>query len=688
MNRVYAWAVGGFQRVKIVAAALCVLLWAVISVLCGAGVLDMLRFFACVVLYVALPGALFARLSGLDREVPSFYVPAAILYGVGFLCVLYCVCMRLHLLPVLYLLPPALSIVYLIWQKKQIPIRQTLATVFSGGIPLTLLSLWGIAVFFYALVLSAKNAHPAAAGCVTLNEDMLWNIGNANSFQLAFPPQDIRFSEVRFAYHYLTEMFWGILSLVSGVQSYDIFIFFAGPVFLAALFACLYSLGMTFYHGSKKRSLTFILVLFGFGCLSLWNVFGIGSSIYSNRLLEHMLTNINAQATGFIFISIFFILFAHMARCGFRVGVRYLLSVLCAFVLVCFAKGPQAAILACALAVVFLFSLTRRPHYGKMLLCYAGCAAVFAAIYFLVFSSGANTSMVYDWLAVTHYRPSDVLIPLMDKIHLTGYFAVFLLVLASIFCIVPFQSVLYVPVLLRDLRHLFHLPEERLLAHGVCAGGFLAYHLFRHPNSSQVYFAYVAIFFMTLLAVDTLPRLKKNLFTGIVCVCGALALATTMMQCAVFAGSGLRNLLYDTGLAQRPYAESYATAGDEEAMQWLRDNTDTTALFVTNRIDTYPGSGSGISSLYTAFSGRQAFMEGYAYAVSNMGVSEALLREKQQVNAAFFTADTPAQQLAEYIQQCGVTHAVYSKQFPGETGALSAYPVVFENESVIIFELQ
>ena len=41
MNRVYAWAVGGFQRVKIVAAALCVLLWAVVSVLCGAGVLDM-----------------------------------------------------------------------------------------------------------------------------------------------------------------------------------------------------------------------------------------------------------------------------------------------------------------------------------------------------------------------------------------------------------------------------------------------------------------------------------------------------------------------------------------------------------------------------------------------------------------------------------------------------------------------
>lgn len=65
-------------------------------------------------------------------------------------------------------------------------------------------------------------------------------------FALGFPPQDIRFSMVRFSYHYLTELVFGALSIVSGIACYDIYVFYAGPLVLAALLCCLYALGICF----------------------------------------------------------------------------------------------------------------------------------------------------------------------------------------------------------------------------------------------------------------------------------------------------------------------------------------------------------------------------------------------------------------------------------------------------------
>ena len=54
-----------------------------------------------------------------------------------------------------------------------------------------------------------------------------------------------------------------------------------------------------------------------------------------------------------------------------------------------------------------------------------------------------------------------------------------------------------------------------------------------------------------------------------------------------------------------PYV-STASAGDEAAMKWLQSNTPQDAVFATNRIHSMANASDGISSLYTAMSGRQA----------------------------------------------------------------------------------
>ena len=78
-----------------------------------------------------------------------------------------------------------------------------------------------------------------------------------------------------------------------------------------------------------------------------------------------------------------------------------------------------------------------------------------------------------------------------------------------------------------------------------------------------------------------------------------------------FTGSGMRQLARNLDIITKyPYV-STASAGDEAAMKWLPSNTTQDAVFATNRIHSMANASDGISILYTAMSGRQAYMEGY-----------------------------------------------------------------------------
>ena len=62
-------------------------------------------------------------------------------------------------------------------------------------------------ILSFALALAAALcfALPAAAdGAVVPQQDFFWNVGNAQSFLLGFPPQDLRFSGYTLTYHYLS----------------------------------------------------------------------------------------------------------------------------------------------------------------------------------------------------------------------------------------------------------------------------------------------------------------------------------------------------------------------------------------------------------------------------------------------------------------------------------------------------
>ena len=84
-----------------------------------------------------------------------------------------------------------------------------------------------------------RFALPAAAGgAVVPQQDFFWNVGNAQSFLLGFPPQDLRFSGYTLTYHYLSELMAAGLSMASGTPCYDmevVLLPLAGILFTAAM---------------------------------------------------------------------------------------------------------------------------------------------------------------------------------------------------------------------------------------------------------------------------------------------------------------------------------------------------------------------------------------------------------------------------------------------------------------------
>ncbi len=680
----------GLQRTKGALIALCLLGYLLLVRLSGGSLMGMFWFWLCLLGYLVLPGLLLTRLFGLRGRLPAgSALPLAVLLGTGFLCVLYCFCMRLGFVWVLRLLPPLLSAVWLLgcWQPRQTA-SKVRAALRDGHFLLYAALVAGL-VLLYAFSVSVKTAHPSVAGGLLPNQDIMWNIGNANSFKIAFPPQDIRFSEVRLTYHYLTEMTEGILSLVSGLAAWDIVAFYIGPPVLIALVAALRLAGSCFYNGDGDKTDAFVFGLFLFSCASTFAALTNGRGLFYNYNLLYLVTNINGQATALIFASIFLALFTVMARCGFAVSWRYLAAFLGGFVLLCFAKGPLAAIMTCSFAVTMLFVLLRRPRprFAKALAALAGVVGVFAVVYLNFYASGVNTSVRLGLKTFEQSVLNPVLSAIWSENLYLWYLALPVAALVLLFCMLPLQLPLYLRGLFRDIRGLFSLPAERLLVNGAAVGGALAYFIFWHPSYSQIYFVLFSVYCIDLLAADQLGRPMGRAAKRVMAVLGAVGLLTTAVLAVNFVGSGARQLLRNLDLIEKYPYPAVSSAEDEAAADWLRENTGTDEIFATNRIDIFPGTGEGISCIYTALSGRQAYMEGYTYAVTNMGVSEAVVSEKKAVNAAFFSSSTPPEEILRLAQEKGIRYLVVSLQFPAEFSQLEPFALVYENDLVRIYRV-
>lgn len=257
---------GGRVVLRRICTMLALVGWAAVSLLSGASLPGMLGFAAACFLYLLLPG--WALADWLAPKGSSTPLMTAV-YGCALLAGTHCVAVRLGFPWLLRLLPPLLAVVWLFRQTQQALPRlrggaQTLLRTLDSGTGL----FWAALCLLYALCFGAVNPAPLQAGAVHLNQDMLWNVGNAAALSHTFPAQDIRFSGVRLSYHYLTELLSAALALTSGAEIYDIYVFFAGPLFLAGELVALKSLSDAYFGPEDKKAFPLLTaLLYAFSCL-------------------------------------------------------------------------------------------------------------------------------------------------------------------------------------------------------------------------------------------------------------------------------------------------------------------------------------------------------------------------------------------------------------------------------------
>ncbi len=709
MDKAKHWALRqytGCTPLKMALVAGVGLLYVVLALYGGGSLWQALLFWLVVAAYIVLPGFFWARVVKTQNWLPGYTGPLALLMGGGFFAVLYCFAMRLGVLWLLWLLPPLLGLAALVLKG--------LAVKKAGGAlwlpkPVLQPQQWMLVLLFAALLLVytftgvVKNALPLSVGNTLLDHDLLWNAGNAGSFKLAFPPIDIRYFDVRLSYHYFTELLAGALSLVSGIDAYSIVAFYMQPLMLAALVFCLYRLACLLWPGNTLRNLLFPYSLFLFSCASLWKVLPNGWSVFWNQNIVHLITNINSQTTACIVLSVFLGLFVSSARKAYRVGVAHQVLTVCAFVLLCVSKGPMAAIVVVALGLTLLVGLPLKQTGLRGLVLGLVLGGVFILFYFVLFRSGANSSTRFSLdgtLGVGYF--ANILervktqFPGGWKASLPFFYLVQMLLL------MPAQIPLFVRGLFHDVRYFTKLAPERMLFYAAGIGGTLAYFLVYHPHMSQNYFLYTGIFFISLLAVGNLQYLKplpqrqnappkkqrvtQRIFVGIVAFFAAAGFITAGFLYTNLVGSGARRLATNLGFLEKYPYDVVMSPDDQAGMEWLKENAPKDLMFATNRIHT-GARAEGISNLYSGLSGRQGFMEGFQYAVTNMGVPKESVEERLAVNSALFSAQTPPEEVLRLCREWGIDYLVFSSQMAGEESQLSGLKLVFTSDTLRIYEV-
>ncbi|MBR5806714.1 MAG: hypothetical protein IKY30_08110 [Oscillospiraceae bacterium] len=674
----------GAEKLKIFICILVYTLYLALTVYGGGSAVDFMLFGLVMVSYIWLPGKCWNMLLGGSRRFDGMDFGIDVLLGTGFFCAVYCVAMRMHmklLLSVIPLMFAGLCIALVIRRSYINPPRRLTPWQW-----LPVLLFFGL-LLLYTFTSVIKYAMPANVGDTLLMPDMLWNVGNANSFAIRFIPEDIRYSGVQLHYHYLTELFAGAVAWLTGIPAYTVVAFYMQPFVLGCVVYSLLNFGRIWFNDEGKAML-FTFSMFIFGCGSMWGSFLNGRSMFFNDNALHIITNINAQATATVFLCIFGGMFVQLMKKGFRVPLMDIALWIAAFFMLSFAKGPVAAIVAVGGAITLLWLAVQKKAGWKAVVSAFAILGLFFVVYTLFFASGANTSMAFNtWGTIS----KSVFGTFLDGLYTAGkyklwYAAQFTVMIILVVAFAPLQAFMYFVGLPGDIKNLFRLDGKHLWANSLIVGGFMAYYLFNHYAMSQVYFAFLALFFMHLLAIDNLDRLNSNLFRGIALTLGCVSVVTTMFIYTNFIGSGARFLARNLGIIEKYPYNTVVNADDQQAMEFFRDNTDTTALFATNRIHADNIKKDGVSNIYSAFSGRQSYMEGYAYALTNMGVPYYVVDQRQQINNALFSADTPPEELKHLCNATGITHLVFSSQFEGSEKAISqTFEKIYDSETVRIY---
>ncbi len=677
-----------FNKTKMLFCAFLLLVYAIIVSLSGGNVLEMFIFVLASGAFVFLPGYLLYKSFRLENYIKGFAYPLIFTLGCAFFTITYIIFSLLNAWFLHYVLLIMLVVIFYKNIKKQNLLQNTFNIKNLALTPnytfLFLLST--VLLFVYAFVGVVKYAHPNVVGEISLSQDFLWNVGNAQSFKLGIPPMDIRFDGVQLKYHYFGELLIAAFSVVTKISEYNLIAFYSQSLFLPTLVISLNLMGKYFYKQVFKANI-FTALIFILSCLSLHKILPNARSVFYNNFIQSVLTNVNSMAIALIFLCVFAVLIANIKAKEYKVNLLYYFVLVLCFVLLVFSKSPIAAILAIAIFCTLIVMLAVKRKFIKCeIFIYLFLSALFLIIYILYFQQGANTSTGFNFYYSIELGYFGNILHRISVEYASLYpLAVFFLIIVQSFCMLPFTLPLFICSGIKALRNIKKQSAWHLICYACAIGGIVAFFSTYHEAFSNLYFFYLASFCTCFIAVDYFDFKKPNLKNIVFYALLLLSLITSMFLYINFLGSGLRQLLFNYNILPKYPYEFIVKSDDENAGIYLKSVMQPGDIFTTNRVHT--GAGEGLSNVYTAFSGMQAYMEGFKYTVSNMGISSDYAMQRYNLNNALFSGELTHEQIVQKCEENAIKYIVYSTQFEGSVAQFDNLQKVYNSDTVYIYKL-
>ncbi len=566
-------------------------------------------------------------------------------------------------------------------------------------LPLLRLCAFFLVVFSFSMV---SYAHPSAFGAIIPVQDFYHNLGLAASFLKSFPPQNLHLAGDIMRYHYATELVAAGFAMATGLPLYDILQFYFTPAVLLLVVVCLWQCGVVLFKSNAQRWF-FIFCIFFSGCAGMHKVWQRGSSPFLNSFAGQLLTNLNSVANTVLFLTAFTTL-AALAVQGAQnaaatparpklqggantVGLTFCAAV--AYALLMFTKAPVAAIVAVAVVLALLLFALQGQAAALPL---ATCVSALFAFGVLFFASSAGAAVVFN-PAATLYRGyfTNILAALNGtKVY---PFMLPVLTLAHALLTAPLLTFLFLCSLPFALKNFFRLSFAVYFAYAAAIGGMAAFFMFEHAAFSQVYFLYCSLYFLAAVAAINLPqvaaglqKLAKPLRAVAVATVAVLLLAGSFSAACGYAQVVQKgvSLLVNPGAAiEAEQNRTPLTAAEEEAMEWLCQNSPEDAVFATNRIHSGRAE-EGYSFVYSALARRAAFAEAVKTGVCNNGLpEEEINRRIATVN--FLFGGATAREIKTTCLQEGISYLVFAHGAAGAWVMPAGLPVVFTNTDVTIY---
>ena len=244
----------------------------------------------------------------------------------------------------------------------------------------------GLFVYAFAGVLAFARA--TAAGNMEYHQDMLWSVGNAAAAQLAAPLPDIRAVGSPLYYHYWGDALSGIVSLFSGVSSYEAVCFYTYPLILFFLCIGLYAAACTYGTHQRVAAILPFCVLFLNG--------------YQSDMTLNVLRNMNGVTTATALTAATLLFFFHPPSNSIR-SIRFYIAYGLSMLTLLMSKNLYGILLFCAAlaSVLFVLIFQRRLHRHGLILGILG-ATLFSLCWFFIYRNAINNLVLTIWQTPLH----------------------------------------------------------------------------------------------------------------------------------------------------------------------------------------------------------------------------------------------------------------------------------------------